>query len=200
MKSRTTLVAAVAVLVAGAVAGTVAIAGGGKEIREKLTGYEETPLALSTSGEGKFEARIDRHAQSISYRLSYRNLEAKVTQAHIHFGAEGQTGGISVFLCSNLGNGPAGTQPCPDQPATITGTIVPKDVIGPTAQGIDPGEFGELVDAIRAGVAYANVHSEKYPGGEIRAQFEEDDDHGHHFDKDDHRGHHDRGHHDDDED
>ena len=30
-------------------------------------------------------------------------------------------GGISVFLCSNLGNGPAGTQPCPPGPATITG-------------------------------------------------------------------------------
>jgi hypothetical protein len=180
MRGRVKLAIVVAVVAAIAVAGTVAVAGGGKEIREDLSGYQETPLALSTPGKGTFKARIDRHGQSISYRLSYADLEAAVTQAHIHFGAEGQSGGISVFLCSNLGNGPAGTQACPPQPATVSGTIVPKDVIGPAAQGIDPGEFGELVDAIRAGAAYANVHTEKYPGGEIRAQFEEDDqsDHG----------------------
>lgn len=188
MKGRVKLAVVVAVVAAVAVAGTVAVAGGGKEIRERLSGYQETPLALSTPGKGTFEARIDRHDQSISYRLSYADLESTVTQAHIHFGAEGQSGGISVFLCTNLGNGPAGTQPCPPQPATVSGTIVPNDVIGPAAQGIAPGEFGELVDAIRAGAAYANVHSEKYPGGEIRAQFEQDDQDNHE------NGHNDRHH------
>ena len=51
--------------------------------------------------------------------------------------------------------------------------------MGPAAQGIAPGEFDELVDAIRAGVSYANVHSTTYPMGEIRAQLrvrEGDDD------------------------
>lgn len=167
MNGRVKLAAVVAV-VSVAVAGTMAVAGGGNNIREQLSGYEETPLALSTPGQAKFETRLDKTA--ISYRLSYRDLEAPVTQAHIHFGAEGQTGGISVFLCTNLGNGPVGTQECPAQPATVTGTIVPDDVIGPAAQGIDPGEFDELVDAIRAGATYANVHTEKYEAGEIRAQ------------------------------
>jgi hypothetical protein len=159
----------VAVVPAAAVAGTMAGAGGGNNIREQLSGYEETPLALSTPGQAKFETRLDKTA--ISYRLSYRDLEAAVTQAHIHFGAEAQSGGISAFLCTNVG-GPVGTQACPAQPATITGTIVPDDVIGPAAQGIDPGEFSELVDAIRAGATYVNVHTEKYPAGEIRAQLE----------------------------
>jgi hypothetical protein len=161
-------------VVSVAVAGTIAVAGGGKNIRERLSGYEETPLALSTPGQGKFEIRLDETA--ISYRLSYRDLEAPVTQAHIHFGAEGQSGGISVFLCTNLGNGPVGTQECPAQPATITGTVVPDDVIGPAEQGIDPGEFDELVDATQAGATYANVHTEKYPAGEIRAQLESNHD------------------------
>jgi CHRD domain len=155
--------------------GTLAVAGGGKkQIRERLSGYQEAPLALSTPGQGKFKIRIEK--TQISYRLRYADLEAPVTQAHIHFGTEGQTGGISVFLCTNLGNGPVGTQECPPQPATITGTIVPADVIGPVEQGIDPGEFGELVDAIRADATYANVHTEKYPAGEIRAQIERDRD------------------------
>jgi hypothetical protein len=96
-----------------------------------------------------------------------------VTQAHIHFGARNQFGAnISVFLCSNLGNGPAGTQPCPPAPATITGTVRPGDVIGPAPFGIAPGEFDELMDAMEAGFTYVNVHSTKYPGGEIRAQIE----------------------------
>jgi hypothetical protein len=169
MNGRVKLAAVVAV-VSVAVASTMAVAGGGNNFREQLSGYEETPLALSTPGQAKFETRLDKTA--ISYRLSYRDLEAPVTQAHIHFGAEGQSGGISVFLCTNLGNEPVGTQECPAQPATVTGTIVPDDVIGPAAQGIDPGEFDELVDAIRAGATYANVHTEKYEAGEIRAQLE----------------------------
>jgi hypothetical protein len=52
----------------------------------------------------------------------------------------------------------------------VQGTLHAADVIGPAAQGIDPGQFGELVRAIRAGATYANVHTEKYPGGEIRTQ------------------------------
>jgi hypothetical protein len=43
-------------------------------------------------------------------------------------------------------------------------------VIGPSGQGIDPGEFNELVRAMRAGVTYANVHTEKHGTGEIRGQ------------------------------
>jgi CHRD domain len=172
MKHRVKLAVAVGIVAAGAVIGTVAVAGDSGEIREQLTGYEETPLALSTPGEGKFTARIDRKDQKISYRLRYADLEAPVTQAHIHLGARAQTGGISAFLCTNLGNGPAGTQACPAQPATITGTIRPADVIGPSGQGIAAGEFGEFVDAIAAGATYVNVHTEKYGGGEVRAQIE----------------------------
>ena len=45
-------------------------------------------------------------------------------------------------------------------------------MIGPAGQGIAPGEYNELLRAIRAGVTYANVHSTKFPSGEIRAQLE----------------------------
>ncbi len=140
-------------------------------LRERLTGYEEDPLVLSTTGTGEFRARIGP-GEKITYSLRYSTLEGTVTQAHIHLGGAAQSGGISVFFCSNLGNGPAGTQACPPAPATVTGTIRPVDVIGPVGQGIDPGQFAELVAAIRAGVTYVNVHSTKYQGGEIRAQLE----------------------------
>jgi hypothetical protein len=174
MNGRLKLAAVTGVVAAVAAAGTAAIAGGGNDIRERLTGYEEDPQTISTTGRGTFQAAIDTRRQEISYRLRYADLEGGVTQAHIHFGGRHQSGGISAFLCSNLGNGPAGTQACPAAPATVTGTIRPADVIGPATQGIAAGEFEELVDAIRAGVTYANVHTSLYPAGEIRAQLDGD--------------------------
>jgi hypothetical protein len=176
MKGRVKLAVGVAVVAALTVAGTVAVAGGGDSIREELTGYEEDPLVRSTTGNGTFKARISDRQERIDFRLSYDELEGDITQAHIHFGGPRQSGDISVFLCTNLGNGPAGTPTCPAEPGTVTGTIERDDVIGPAAQGIAPGEFDELVDAIRNGVTYVNVHSTLYAGGEIRAQLDEDDD------------------------
>jgi hypothetical protein len=175
MRRRLQLTAAVAVI---AVLGVVAVAvatNGGREFDERLSSYAETPLALSTPGNGEFDAVLDRRSQEIRYRLSYSDLSAAVTQAHIHFGSVSQTGGISAFLCTNLGNGPAGTQACPAAPATITGTIRPADVIGPTAQGIAAGEFDELADAMQAGFTYVNVHSTQFPAGEIRSQLDDRD-------------------------
>jgi hypothetical protein len=171
MTGRVKLVAAVAVAASGVVAAGAAVAGGGSELREQLTGYEEVP-AVSTAASGRFQARVHSGGEAITYRLRYRDLEGNVTQSHIHFGQRAVNGGISVFLCSNLGNGPAGTQLCPPAPATIEGTIGPRDVIGPAGQGITATEFAELVRAIEAGATYVNVHSSLWPGGEIRAQLE----------------------------
>jgi hypothetical protein len=155
--------------------GSYAIAGeGSKKVKGDLSGYEEVP-ALSTLGSGEFRARID--GDEIRWTLSYGSLESNVTQAHIHFGNVSVNGGISVFLCTNLGNGPAGTQACPVTGGTISGTIHPADVspaglgaVTAPAQGIAAGEFDELVAAIRAASTYANVHTVGRPGGEIRAQ------------------------------
>ena len=181
MKGRLKWAVGVAVLAGAAAVGTVAVAGGGNEVREDLTGYEEVP-AISTDGNGSFKAKIDRNGQQISYRLSYADLEGDVLQAHIHIGQRAVNGAIVAFLCSNLPNPPEGTPACPPAPGTVEGTIEPVDVrdttggAPPTAgQGIEAGAFDELVDAIRAGVTYANVHSSKWPGGEIRAQLEDDD-------------------------
>ena len=96
---------------------------------EKLTGYEEVP-ALSTPGIGQFSAKVARSGDEIRYRLSYHGLESGATQAHIHFENQTNNGPIIVFLCSNLGNGPAGTQACPTQGGTISGTIRASDIGG----------------------------------------------------------------------
>src|ERR1044071_8689086 len=145
---------------------------GFKQIKEFLIGFEEVP-SVSTGASGEFHARISNDESQIQYELSYSDLEGSVQQAHIHLGQPGVNGGISVFLCTNLGNGPAGTQPCPAPPATITGTITATDVspnipatAGARAQGLNTGELAELINAIRSGATYVNVHSALYPGGE----------------------------------
>ena len=152
-------------------ASVAALGQGFKRINELLTGYEETPAAISTTGNGQFTARISNDETHIDWELSYSDLQGAVQQSHIHFGAKGTTGGITVFLCTNLGNGPVGTQPCPAPPATISGTITAADVTNlANERGISAGEFDELLAAIRAGVTYVNVHSTRWPGGEIRSQ------------------------------
>jgi hypothetical protein len=172
------IVVAIGATVAAVAAGTSAMASDrdsrSNSLHERLSGYNETALALSTTGQGQFRLHIDRKAQEISYELSYSSLEGDVTQAHVHFGSPSQSGGISFFLCTNLGNGPAGTQLCPAAPATIAGTIRPADIIGPAGQGIAAGEFAEVLSAIDAGFMYVNVHTTKYPPGEIRAQLGDD--------------------------
>ena len=178
-RRRVQLAAVVAVMgLLGVVGAAVAGGGGNRDVREHLTGYAETPLALSTSGFGDFRAKV--RDDRIDYKLTYGNLEGDVTQAHIHLGSESQSGGISAFLCQRgQATAPAGTPECPaGRSGTVTGTITPATVIGPAAQGIagvegaTPGEYNELLRAIRAGATYANVHSSKYPTGEVRAQLE----------------------------
>jgi hypothetical protein len=140
--------------------------------RAILTGYEEVGpniAAVSTTANGGFRAALSRDGGSINWTLSYTELEGDVQQAHIHFGQRSTAGGVSAFLCTNLGNSP-GTQACPRGPAVVSGTIDRDDVIGPALQGIEPGAFNELVDAMLAGATYVNVHSTKWPSGEIRGQ------------------------------
>ena len=141
---------------------------GPNHFRATLSGYQETPSTLSTAGTGKFNAELvsDAMGMAIDYELSFEDLEGGAAiAAHIHLGQRATSGGVSAFLC-----GGGGKPTCPPAGGTVTGTIRPADVIGPTAQGIAPGEFEELVRAMRAGFAYANVHSTGRPGGEIRGQ------------------------------
>ena len=182
MKRRTWLwtgiVAVGAATLLGAASSTAAVADDvhvQNIVFERLTGFQEDPLTISTPGTATFAATIDDRNQEIKFRLSWKDLPTNVAQSHIHFGGRAQSGGVAAFLCSNVG-GPAGTQACPAGDATITGTITPANVIGPAGQGISAGEFGELVRAIRAGATYVNIHTAERPGGEIRAQIGHEDD------------------------
>lgn len=136
-----------------------------------LSGYEEvTPK--STAGTGSFKLTVPKTG-TIEYELSYSGLESEVRQAHIHFGQPGVNGGIIVFLCTNLGNGPKGDEPACPQSGTVKGSFDAADIIGPADQGIAQSELDEALAAIRSGATYANIHTVVYPAGEIRGQITE---------------------------
>ena len=166
---------ATGLLVAGVLIASSAVAGDERgHYRAELNGYQEVvgPGSISTLGRGEFEATLDKRERVIRFTLTY-SLENAATQAHIHFAQRHVGGGVSAFLC-----GGGGQPPCPPgapEPATVTGVITPAHVIGPTNQGIEPGSFDELVRAMSAGATYANVHSTRWPAGEIRGQIADND-------------------------
>lgn len=169
---RRSVVLAVAVLAAGLLVASLASATDGKKNlkADELTGYQENP-DVSSTGTGSFHATIDDDAQTITYELSYSAIEGgDALFAHIHFGKRAVNGGVSAFLCGG-GDKPA----CPATDGTVSGVIDAADIIGPAGQGIEAGSFDELVAAMRAGHTYVNVHSPRWPGGEIRAQINDRD-------------------------
>jgi hypothetical protein len=148
-----------------------------QEFSTQLSGFEEIgglgageTGAILSNGSGKLSLHLNKRDNSISYSLSYSNLSAPVTQAHIHFGKFHVAGGVMVFFCSNLPNPPPGTQACPANGGTVTGIFTGTNVVGPTAQNVTPGDFTALTDALISNTAYANVHTQSFPAGEIRGQ------------------------------
>ena len=154
--------ASLAVVVAVAIAG----GGNGHNVRANLDGYQETtgPGSISTTGRGRLTLRIV--GNEIRYRLRYSNIEGgTVLFSHIHFAQRHVAGGIIAFLC-----GGGGEAACTSPSGDISGVILPAEIIGPAGQGIEAGSFAEAVRAIRAGATYANVHTTRWPAGEIRGQ------------------------------
>lgn len=144
-------------------------------IEARLRSFQEVP-AVSSVASGRFKATIDTTAGSITYELSYSGLEGTVTQSHIHLGQHSVNGGIMVWLCQSATNvDPTGLSPACPQSGTVNGVIQAANVIGPAGQGVAALEFAEFLAALRGGVAYVNVHSSKFPGGEIRGQLRDDD-------------------------
>ncbi len=142
-------------------------------LRADLKGSREVPV-VSTEARGTFRAVINSDETELTYRLDYQDLEGTIAQAHIHVGQPNVNGGISIWLCGTAAfPGPAGTPACGDSGgpgAEASRTVTAADVIGPAGQGIPAMAFAEVLEVMRDGNAYANVHSSVSPGGEIRGQ------------------------------
>jgi hypothetical protein len=198
-------------------AGVLALWGSGADAEEfsaRLDGFQELgglnaqTGAVLSNGKGTLELDLDEKKGTASWTLTYSNVgntppkTGTVSQAHIHFGKSRDSGGVMVFFCTNLGNGPAGTQGCPSHdtlPGGLTGTFTKADVVAIAGQNVVAGNFDALVDALESNTAYANIHTTSsptppaldtaFPAGEIRGQIHEGDldkKHDHHDNHDNH--------------
>jgi len=159
---------------AAAVAALIAGSGYAEEFSARLNGFNEIgPLsgptgAILTDATGTVRLDLDKEATppKIAYTLTYTaGFTSPVTVAHIHFGKVHVAGGVIAFFC-----GGGGKPACPNPSGSVSGVITGSDVVGPTAQNVTPGDFDALEDALTSNTAYANVHTMKFPAGEIRGQ------------------------------
>jgi hypothetical protein len=132
-------------------------------IAASLSGAEEVP-PINTAGTGVFEMTIQQG--TITFSLTFSDLSSPLSVAHLHFAPSKVAGGVMIFVCGGGGQ--------PDCPAategTITGIITAANVTGPSAQGIAAGDLDSALEAVRNSLAYINMHTTNFTGGEIRGQ------------------------------
>jgi hypothetical protein len=154
-----------------------------------MTGAGEvfTPTPPSTAtpadskGQGQAIFRVSGDGSSVDFRLIASNID-NVIMSHIHCGPPGVNGPIRMWLYPVIGptgaQGPNGTGR--HNGVLASGTFSPTGVICP-ATATTPAM--PLLDAIRAGLTYVNVHTNDgvtptntgpgdFPGGEIRGQLD----------------------------
>ena len=136
-----------------------------------LSGAEEVP-ARDTNARGVATFKLSDDGTELSYKLIVANID-NVVASHIHVGAAGVNGPVVAFLFGPIPPGGGRTDG-----VLAEGTITAANLVGPLA-----GQpFSALVEAIEAGNAYVNVHTNDgidpvntgpgdFPGGEIRGQF-----------------------------
>ena len=202
MSTKLAGLAAVTVLVAGCetdrpeptefeVSAPVFVAGGNADFNlgTHLRGEEEVftpeipggPTPADSRAQGQAIFRVSADGATVDFRLNAANID-NVIMAHIHCGRPGANGPISMWLYPVIG--PAGAPlpggAGPHNGVLASGTFSPVGVVCPAiAVGVDT----PLLDAMRAGLTYVNVHTSDgvdplnagpgdFPGGEIRGQLD----------------------------
>ena len=137
---------------------------GNRNFRAHLTGDEEVPPA-DTKAQGQAIFKLSKDGTEIHYKIIVANI-LNVRMAHIHVAPTGANGPVVVWLYPE--GPPPQLLPGKSNGILATGVITAADVLKPDQL---PGfTFEDLLSAMRAGNTYVNVHTNQYPGGEIRGQ------------------------------
>lgn len=138
--------------------GTATLSTGQETFTATMTGSEEVPPKnTQATGSAKFISSSDEN--SMTYRIRVANING-VTMAHIHSGETGKNGPIVVTLFKSA------TSTGPINGLLSQGTITSTNLEGP----LKGKTISDLVKLINDGKAYANVHTQQNPKGEIRGQ------------------------------
>lgn len=130
--------------------------------RTHLKGENEVP-AVETNAQGQAIFKLSRDGETLHYKLIVANIE-NVMMAHIHNAPAGVNGGVVVWLY------PDAPPPQPIEGRSngvlATGTITADNLVG----SLEGQSLDDLLELIRSGDTYVNVHTTQNPGGEVRGQ------------------------------
>jgi Cu/Zn superoxide dismutase len=140
-------------LVALAAVAVPAFAASSSKFKASLKGSTEVPKTTSKAT-GSATFTVASNGKSIKYTLKASKLSGGAQAAHIHFGKVGKAGPVIVNICA---------KPCS---LPKSGTLTSKQFA--KAPGV--ANFAAAIKAIKAGNTYVNVHTKKFPAGEIRGQ------------------------------
>jgi hypothetical protein len=127
-----------------------------------LDGQQSVP-AVNTIAAGEASFDVSQDGMRVSYTINVNDL-SDVTMAHLHMGNAGATGDPVVWLYPSTHS--------PQEKTGITsgilekGTFTADDLVGP----LKGKSISDLETEIKGGNIYVNVHTKKYPAGEIRGQ------------------------------
>lgn len=124
----------------------------------KLSGAEAGP-AVMTEASGKAEFKLSKDGKELSYKLAVTNL-GNVTAAHIHLGKAGKEGPPVAGLFAG-----------PKKEGSFSGVLAEGVLTDKNLMGSLSGKpLGELVKLVKSGSTYVNIHTDAYPGGELRGR------------------------------
>ncbi len=132
----------------------------------RMSSFNEVP-AIATGARGLFRATLNDDGTVLSFELSWSGLSGAPAVAHVHLGQFFANGNVSFFLC-----GGGGQPSCPqERSAMIRGTVTAANVMAVPSQGLQAGNLRQILDAMRMGLTYANIHTPpQFAGGEARGQ------------------------------
>ena len=136
----------------------------GTKFQAKLSGKNQSPV-VDTPAHGVATFILSKSGKSLSYRLSVTDI-TNVSMAHIHMGPAGEEGPVVAWLYPS--KPPAVVKKGKFTGLLAHGTLTAANLVGP----LQGKTISDLVDQIKDGKAYVNVHTEKYPAGKIRGQIE----------------------------
>ena len=121
------------------------------------------PGGVTSPGTGTADYTVD--GGTVSFTVTFTGLTANANNAHIHVGPAGVNGGVTVPFTSQVPHNTSGT---------FSGTFTAADVGAASTPdggvGVDAGDYNGLLQLMRAGETYTNIHTTANQGGEIRGQ------------------------------
>jgi CHRD domain len=131
-----------------------------------LVGTNEVP-AVTTTAAGTMSL-VKEDSVTILYDIVTTAQTDSITMAHIHAAAAGVNGPIMVWFFPGTASRAPGTGG--GTAAAVNGKVAIGRITKSGTAFVAPFTWDSLLTRIQAGTAYANIHTRKNGGGEIRGQ------------------------------